>query len=248
MTTDRRPINLPNIVVGIATMALGGVLILSTLGLVDVRELFRFWPVLLILLGATIVAQSVWVRSTGEQTQGAGYGWLVALIVVIAIVGAVDGRRGPASADGGDSLSVHSVMGRQMRVSGPVPFRGGAMTSVMGSSALDLRNAVVAPGEEVEIDVFAVMGGIDLIVPPQWVVDVRAVTVMGGVEDSRNRTSRRRRRGDDEPLRPEPPIAPSAASEPPNAEPPATAAIQNGPPPRVIVRGFVMMGGVDINP
>jgi hypothetical protein len=104
------------------------------------------------------------------------------------------------------------------------------MTSVMGSSTLDLRNAAIAPGSEAVLDVLALMGGLDLIVPDDWVVDVRTVAVMGGVEDSRGRVNRRRQRDSG------------------GTSPPAPDTSPSGPPPRVVVRGLIMMGGLNINP
>ena len=48
---------------------------------------------------------------------------------------------------------------------------------------LDLRQAVLAPGLT-EIEVFAVMGGVDIIVPPGVRVETMGMAVMGGFETS----------------------------------------------------------------
>jgi hypothetical protein len=155
----------------------------------------------------------------------------VVLIVLAAIAGTVDQRRGVAPAVGDGNVNVYSVMSRQEQIiSSPAPFQGGRMTSVMGSSTLDLRNAAIAPGSEAVLDVLALMGGLDLIVPDDWVVDVRTVAVMGGVEDSRGRINRRRQRDSG------------------GTSPPAPDTSPSGPPPRVVVRGLIMMGGLNINP
>ena len=59
------------------------------------------------------------------------------------------------------------------------------MTSIMGGTQLDLRQATMAPGEEAVIDVFAVMGGAIVRIPEGWIVDVQATSVMGGIKDQR---------------------------------------------------------------
>jgi hypothetical protein len=59
------------------------------------------------------------------------------------------------------------------------------MTSVMGGTRLDLRQAAVAPGEEATVDVFGLMGAVEVIVPETWIVDVQTTAVMGGVRDRR---------------------------------------------------------------
>jgi hypothetical protein len=59
------------------------------------------------------------------------------------------------------------------------------MTSVMGRADLDLRSTTVAPGDEVVIEVFTLMGGATIRVPDGWIVDIRAAPIMGGVRDRR---------------------------------------------------------------
>jgi hypothetical protein len=57
------------------------------------------------------------------------------------------------------------------------------VVAVMGGVELDLRHAVLAPGLT-EIEVFAVMGGVDIIVPPGVRVETMGMAVMGGFETS----------------------------------------------------------------
>jgi predicted membrane protein len=61
-------------------------------------------------------------------------------------------------------------------------FRGGEATAVMGGVNLDLRDATMGTNEAV-IDIFAVMGGVDIRVPEDWSVEVRLTPVLGGVEN-----------------------------------------------------------------
>jgi len=59
------------------------------------------------------------------------------------------------------------------------------------------------------IDVFAIMGGFEIIVPRTWKVTVEATPIMGGCDDKTRE-----------------PADPSA--------------------PKLVIRGFIMMGGVNI--
>ncbi|MEK2475605.1 MULTISPECIES: DUF1707 SHOCT-like domain-containing protein [Streptomyces] len=52
---------------------------------------------------------------------------------------------------------------------------------LMGGGELDLREADFA-GSEVHIDVFAVMGGVNVIVPPGVEVEMRGLGIMGGFD------------------------------------------------------------------
>ena len=63
----------------------------------------------------------------------------------------------------------------------------------MGGIELDLRGASTAGGEAI-IDVFAMWGGIEIKVSPDWSVSNQAIAIMGGVEDKSKATSDARHR------------------------------------------------------
>ena len=115
-----------------------------------------------------------------------------------------------------DRLRVVSVMGRSDHVSRATAFKGADVTNVMGRSDVDLRDATLAPGDTATVQVFSVMGAVTLRVPPTWTIDTGAISAMGGVRDQRL----------------------SRASDTPDAG--------AGPPPHLVLRGFVAMGRLDI--
>jgi predicted membrane protein len=96
------------------------------------------------------------------------------------------------------------------RTSDAADFRGADLFALMGGCKLDLRQATIA-GNEAVIDVFVMMGGIELRVPETWSIDARVLPLMGGISDERR---------------------PSA---------PAGTETQ-----RLVIRGTVLMGGVEI--
>ncbi len=53
--------------------------------------------------------------------------------------------------------------------------------AVMGEAKLDLREAVFGPGET-EILVFAMMGAVEIVVPPEVAVDANVVPLMGEIK------------------------------------------------------------------
>ncbi len=185
------------------------------------------------------------------------------------------GGRGSRS-DDRDRLSSVAVLSGDRRATLSQQFRGGDVTVFMGGSDLDLRQAVLTTDEDPVLDVFAMMGGVTLRVPEGWTVDVRAVPVMGAVRDRRlspgtgpestdsfdtqgtgfrrGREYRLANRDSDRPAVPSPPTAGGAPAatpgSPAGAAPAATPAppTQQGGarPPRLVVRGFIIMGGLDI--
>jgi predicted membrane protein len=64
------------------------------------------------------------------------------------------------------------------------PIRGADLTAVMGGIRIDLRDTPMQ-GEQIAIDVFAFWGGIEILVPPDWIVSSKVSTLIGGFVDSR---------------------------------------------------------------
>jgi predicted membrane protein len=64
------------------------------------------------------------------------------------------------------------------------PFSGGDLNAVMGGIKLDLRDTRME-GEQAILDVFAFWGGIEIHVPPDWIVTSKVTTIIGGFVDGR---------------------------------------------------------------
>ena len=134
-----------------------GALLLGThLGIIHTR-IWNFWPLILVLVGARIVWQTM------ETHNDATGGDAAATVAGIAVMGGFERR-----------VTSHE-------------FRGGEITAFMGGGKLDLRDAAPAGGQAV-INIFAMMGGFEIIVPETWRVIVEVTPLMGGIED-RSRTS-----------------------------------------------------------
>lgn len=78
-----------------------------------------------------------------------------------------------------DHQLVVAVMGGTERRGAWTPARNLYVTSVMGGTVLDFRNAHLDPGVT-EVLVLAVMGGVEIIVPPGVHVESNGVGIMGG--------------------------------------------------------------------
>jgi hypothetical protein len=252
----------PNLVIGIGITFVGIALTLERFGVVEAWSLMRLWPVLLVLFGVSVVVQAF--RPARDPMPGVRQRPIISppfvfAIVIIGLLGAQASSRRTVAAPGNsqDTVSLFAVMGGDNRTSFAKPFRRGEMTSFMGGSRLDLRQATIAPGEDAVIDVFAMMGGVIINVPPDWIVDVEAVSVMGGVKDERFGPRRRDRgrilaeaeapggdQGERERRLEAESVEPRDTTP---ASPQATPAPETtGPQPRLVVRGFVMMGGLII--
>ncbi len=65
-------------------------------------------------------------------------------------------------------------------------FRGGEVVAIMGGGDIDLRSARME-GEVARLEINLVMGGVNLLVPEDWVVEYQGTPIMGGVEDTSRR-------------------------------------------------------------
>jgi hypothetical protein len=257
MTNDART-NAPHLVLGLCFIALGAALLLDRLGIVDIQQTMAFWPLALVLLGASLIVQAV----RGGSTRGQAFpvGGVIWLILIALVVTHVFERR-TESASQGDALSVFAMLSGDRRVSPAGEFQSADMTSFMGGTVLDLRQAIIPAGQTAVVDVFALMGGAVIHVPLDWQVTIDTTTIMGGVNDERLNPPRNRgRRGDngtleerkevqedrDLPALPELPALPAADGAPDDADRPDSPAAS--PLQRLVVRGFVMMGGLVIKP
>lgn len=73
---------------------------------------------------------------------------------------------------GGTSRKGHWTPPRRLRV-----------IAVMGGAELDFREAAFAPGVT-EVHITAVMGRVQIVVPPQLAVEMEGLAIMGGFEHS----------------------------------------------------------------
>ena len=260
MSTAPRP-NTHHIAIGFCILGLGLVLILDRLGVMPAETTLRYWPLALVVVGLSVIVQACRpdapvVRSTVP------WGSIVWILILGFSLSHVFERRGEAASASDPTQAIFAVLSGADHTADS-GFRAGRITAVMGGAKLDLRHARPGPGEDVVVDVFTLMGGSVLLAPPDWRLDVRAATVMGGIDDQRQRPERRRGRRDAEDEdawrngweQPGSTTAPSAAE--PGAEMPieaadpgsATSSSADGTSaaaPRLVVRGFVGLGGLAI--
>jgi len=77
-----------------------------------------------------------------------------------------------------ESQFLVSVMGGFERKGSWIPARTTRVLSFMGGAVLDFREAQLAPGVT-ELQLFAMMGGVEIIVPPGVAVDSSGIAIMG---------------------------------------------------------------------
>ena len=224
----RRPVT-GRLILGLIVLTLGVLWTLDNLGLIRSESILRWWPTVVIAIGAAKLVgfgtrrHLVW----GVTFTIAGF-WLLAgqlewihaglfdlwplLLIALGIQLLMRSRQttvdGVASDDPSARLSALAIWSGFIRKVSSQEFRGGDVTAVMGGVRIDMRQAKPVAGGAV-LDLFVWWGGAELTIPEHWRVVNEATVLMGGVEDK-------------------------AKSPPPDAH------------DTLILRGLVVMGGVEI--
>ena len=228
MSTERSGFRItPRLILGLGVVLVGLVLTADTLGLSDVEFLFDYWPLILVAIGTTKLGGThlsdrvfafFWI-AIGLWLLGWNLGYLdlnpieifwpmvLILLGLTLIFGALRRTRPSTTAD--SRVNVVAVMGGVDRRHSSSDFLGGDVTVFMGGGELDLRQAAIQDDEAV-IQIFALWGGYEVKVPPDWNVSLEVLPLLAGVEDKR--TQHENREG----------------------------------APTLVLKGVVIMGGIDV--
>ncbi len=107
----------------------------------------------------------------------------IVLFNVLAVVAAqVAKRRLPTYGDqDSETFALVAAMDGIEFVSRSEALRSGSGTAVMGGMAIDLTE--VRSADTITLDLKAIMGGIDVLVPAHWRVEMASTSIMGGTEN-----------------------------------------------------------------
>jgi predicted membrane protein len=146
---------------GLFLILLGGVFLMATMGKIDWDEVWRYWPAVLILLGLSIVFR----RSSPPR----------------------EGKHWTGGASSDPDVRVTNILAGTDRRIDSQEFKGGDVSNVLGGTKLDLLQAKLAAGEWL-LTVSTVLGGVEILVPRDWRIEVYPTNMLGGVDDHTRQT------------------------------------------------------------
>ena len=191
------------LIFGLIVMTLGVLWTLDNLGLVDSDRVLRWWPTVIIAIGAAKLVglatrqHLVWgatfvvagllllAGQLGLTRIGLEDLWPLLLILLgIQLVTRAFHARGPLDSvdDPSARLNTFAIWSQIDRKPASQEFRGGDVSAVMGGARIDLRRAKPAP-EGAVLDLFVWWGGVEITVPEHWKVVNETNVLMGGIED-----------------------------------------------------------------
>lgn len=135
----------------------GGLLFqLSALGALGIDSVFDLWPLILILVGGSILMERLGIEFPGLPGP----------------------NRDP------DSLNLLAIFNSADDRIESESFEGGELTAIFGSVEVDLRPAILAT-QPVTVNAFALFGGVEMKIPETWRVRKDIIGIFGGTDDSR---------------------------------------------------------------
>lgn len=144
---------------GIILVVIGVVFLLPEFLDVSVGEIVRqFWPLAFVIIGAVLLFR----RSQEKKT-----------------INYFD-----AEGNSHDYTNETSILGGNDRLITSDQFRGGKITTIIGSNEVNLVNARLADGLH-ELDIFTLFGRTELTVPNDWNIKVDVTSLLGSFEDRR---------------------------------------------------------------
>lgn len=159
--------NSRNSVVGIIFVVLGLFGILGYISPFDIRFSFRdYWPILLIIVGFFILFRK---REPNILQNPAGI---------------PESEKNEFQTSSANVLDESSIFNSTNRIIDTDNFRGGKVTTIFGSTKLDLTRASLSPGENT-LEITCLFGGCDITIPKTWKVIVNVSAIFGGFEDKR---------------------------------------------------------------
>jgi predicted membrane protein len=195
------------LVFGLVVIALGVLFTLENLGVVEAGEILRWWPAALLAYGLarltglwcrrnftaglilTLIGAVFLLYEIGFLWNDPWDFWPVILIILGASMVTKALRRerwaGPDRGPGTESsswLNTTAILSSVDRRLTSPDFRGGTVTSVLGSADIDLRGARMAGGTAT-LDLTVFMGSAEIHVPEDWRVAAEVSPVLGSVDE-----------------------------------------------------------------
>jgi hypothetical protein len=188
---------------GFVVLALGVLWTLDNLGQVDASLVTRWWPILPLMWGILLLTGINGRRKTRAGWIWTGVGFLSILqplglahaglfdfwpLILVFIGGSLvyrawKGGSSPGVSADGPRIEANAILAGTQRKVVTDRFSSADVNAVIAAMTLDLRPAKLVDGHA-EVDVYAMWGGIDLLLPKEWKVVSEVTPILGVFQDS----------------------------------------------------------------
>lgn len=190
--------NYGRLFVGVILLSLGLLWGLDAAGALDAGEIIAdWWPLALVLAAAlmfvanpgrwllpliVLVVAVVLLLTTSGIVEANIWQFVWPAILIVIGLSFLFGRSlGSQQTSSEDTISQFVLFSGSEIANHSDRFSGGSVSAVFGGTDVDLRNAGLADGAELEV--FTAFGGVEIRVPEGWNVDIRGFPIFGGFEN-----------------------------------------------------------------
>lgn len=196
---------------GLILILLGGGLLLDQLNIFDFGDIISlYWPSLLIILGIiglfdrkSSKTGNVIIITLGALLQLNRLDYvdidifrlffpLILIIVGLSIIFSKGTRKHSSpvepeewtneNANMEDTVDLFAMLSGNSALNQSFNFKGGKATAILGAIDLDLRQAQLH-NNQAFLDVTALFGGVEIVVPDTWRVELNGTPILGGIEN-----------------------------------------------------------------
>lgn len=191
------------IVMGLLVIVVGAALLLNNLGVAPFGEIIRKgWPMVVVVLGLTMLLNNTRHYLWALIVVAAGVLWQLNVLDIIAVnvwqlfwpvviiaAGisiivnrvAMHGGKLAAAVSQAERDDITAILSGSEQKNHSEGFKASKITTVMGGVMMDLREATIK--KEATVEVFSLMGGVELRVPETVQVKCSTSNILGGVEN-----------------------------------------------------------------
>ncbi|WP_273326707.1 LiaF transmembrane domain-containing protein [Vallitalea guaymasensis] len=193
---------------GILIIAIGVVILLGRLDIIDSENIFgTYWPLILIAIGLVNLFDKYGSKTLASVLiivgvifqlkelnlkilEGINIGEFIFPAIVI-IVGAwliiPKKKRSNKKIYSDNIIDTFCLFSGSDIINDSTDFQGGNLGTAFGGIDVDLRNANITGNEPIIIDAFVAFGGIDIKVPMDWKVEIKGFPLFGGWDNKTKR-------------------------------------------------------------
>jgi predicted membrane protein len=187
--------------IGLLIIVFAVLMLLRNMELIPWINLWAFWPLFLILIGLSQVLRP----RVSRQTLSGSIFIIVGLLFllnnmhliyfrfndlwpfILLLIGVAIIRQAMVGTKSLDSennfINLTFILGGGNHKFNSKTLQGGKVSAIMGGGKIDLTDADMVD-DEIFFDIFAFWGGVELIVPQSWKVNMKGIPIMGGVENT----------------------------------------------------------------
>ncbi len=160
-----------SLLTGIVLLSVGSIFLIPEFTIVPFKLRQVFWPVLIIFIGLSVIIKHRFPYFRNKSNRYRSHQRF-------------NGTLTKGDIDGKGTIQQTNIFGGSRKIFNNSVFNGGKITNIFGGGEIDLRHTKLGEGRII-LEINSVFGGMNVIVPSDWIVNIEIDAVLGGFQDKR---------------------------------------------------------------